>query len=161
MLKIDPRVVEQYVQPDIDEAIYNFEVTWWFAEKNNIPTGIVVGQVVRETDKAFLIEGHLGYMPTINCTSCKRQLTNPVSRMVRMGPICYSKAMGVPMHLTGDWDRDLARAKQVLLDHKFRGWMPKACILRQQPQSEVEKMLQDQWEHVKEEFRFTEISEGE
>jgi SNF2 family DNA or RNA helicase len=59
----------------------------WLAKDRHLTREIEV-EVLRETQKAILVQGTIRTGPAINCARCGRTLTNPVSRVVGIGPEC-------------------------------------------------------------------------
>ncbi len=80
------------------------------------------GHVVRQTEKAFLIEGTAEVRPSINCLRCGRELTHPVSQMVGYGPFC-SQELGIDRP---DMSSAEAFAEQIKTSTKFSAWFPRA-----------------------------------
>jgi SNF2 family DNA or RNA helicase len=66
----------------------------WLAKDRHLTREIEV-DLIRETEKAILVKGTIRTGPAINCARCGRKLTNPVSRVVGIGPECCEK-LGVP-----------------------------------------------------------------
>lgn len=80
------------------------------------------GNVIRQTEKAFLIEGTAEVRPSIDCLRCGRELTHPISQMVGYGPVC-SQELGIDRP---DMSSAEAFAEQIKTSTKFSAWFPRA-----------------------------------
>lgn len=93
----------------------------WFARKIGTPRELQV-MVKRETQKAYLVEGHALATPTTRCRHCGRQLTHPVSVLYGIGPEC-----GKHYHIPNN-PEDVEAIKAMLEAIEYQGWVPKSGV---------------------------------
>ena len=94
---------------------------------------IITGKVLKETQKAWLIEGHADMLEHMSwCVRCGRKLTEPASQITGMGAICAEKS-GMeydPKEVLGasKKKRDAIRKsfQKKLRAQKFERWIPKS-----------------------------------
>lgn len=99
------------------------EVKKWLANEKHIPVHMV-GTIDRESAKAIYFIGHGDVSESVYCHVCGRHLTNPVSRVVGIGPVCCGK-FGIPRP---NYSNAVELAKQLKENMKFEGWLPKSQI---------------------------------
>ena len=95
----------------------------WLARTEKLTT-ILTGEVLRETPKALYIKGYAKIMPSQNCLRCGREITNPVSRVVGIGPECCAK-LGIARP---DYTKSVELQKQLEQSTAFERWFPKSQI---------------------------------
>ena len=97
----------------------------WLARDRGLPLEVVVKTVHRETERAVLVSGHGHIHPSVFCLRCKRELTNPASRVVGIGPECCS-LLGV---VRPDLDDAKVLNDQLVAATTFSElWLPKSQI---------------------------------
>lgn len=97
----------------------------WLAKKNNLPRHLQ-GEIKRRSDKAVLFAGNAVIERAAACTICGKKLTNRVSKVVGIGPVCGEK-YGVPREAFERMPVDQLKA---LLAEKTRAetWLPLSQI---------------------------------
>lgn len=95
----------------------------WLSNMEKLPR-MLEGEVLAESPKAILLKGTALIGPKPDCAICGRNLTNVVSRVVGVGPICCEK-LGIPRP-------DYENAKELEIQLRkltaFEKWLPKARI---------------------------------
>ena len=101
-----------------------FKANRFMVKEKSIPT-IFAGKIIRETQKAMQIAGQGILTKKINgmCCFCGRELTNPNSITLGIGPICAANH-NIPV-LEGYTDKDIEKEVKKI---KFTEWFPKSCI---------------------------------
>jgi len=106
------------------ENIKKYEVTIprWLANEKEIPSTFI-GEVVRETQKAYLMRGTGDIVQTGHCMICNRELTNPVSLKYGIGIQC-GQHWGVDPE--GESHEEILRGLKEIAN--FETWIPKSQI---------------------------------
>ena len=138
MKEVKAEKIEQEIEDNANHEMNEkvVEVKAWFArilqEKTGAPIkfrNLKIKRVYRETQKAYLVDLEFFSGILKNCGVCGRGLTNDISRMTGIGPICASKL--------GMERPDEKNAKEFMkeLDDKFKKlgvfkeiWLPKSQI---------------------------------
>lgn len=111
--------VKQYMtkkaSPDFD-----FMAKW--NNDNPMPFRIMRGTVEKETRGMVYMKLHGFAKPTVICSCCGRELTNPVSRYYGVGPICLEK-LGIHCEID-----DITNIKEELVNVNWEGWIIKSAI---------------------------------
>lgn len=119
-------------QPATQANLHSPEVTVtmpvWLADKDNWPSTIMRGQLLRTTDKAVLFAGSAAVQDSANCLRCGRDITHPGSRWCGYGPVCAEK-VGIerPGEVTDKMAREVV-ARAVMVRSRKQGWMPKSQV---------------------------------
>lgn len=97
----------------------------WLAKKNNFPRHLQ-GEIKRRSAKAVLFAGNAVVERAAACTICGRELTNRVSKVISIGPVCGEK-YGVPREAFEKMPIDQLKA---LLAEKTQveAWLPLSQI---------------------------------
>lgn len=95
----------------------------WLAMAEDLPM-IIEGEVVSETTKGIKIKGSALVRQAINCLRCGKALTNPVSRVVGIGPECCQH-WGIERP---NYEDAAALAEQLKKVSQFERWFPKAHV---------------------------------
>lgn len=97
-----------------------------FNNDNPMPMRVMQGTVEKETRGMIYMNLHGFGKPTINCSVCGKELTNPVSRQYGVGPICLDK-MGIVADIS-----DVTTIKEQLVKIKWSGWIIKSAIIEEE-----------------------------
>lgn len=114
-----------------------FEFQHWLLKKSDfhdklnkgkpILMAVMFGNILRETDKSFLIEVRGKPEPTEFCLHCGRRLTNKVSMYYGLGPVC-----GQHYYITNITEANLeAKFEEIrrkMANIYWRGWIPKNSV---------------------------------
>jgi SNF2 family DNA or RNA helicase len=98
-----------------------FKIPQWLAKDRKLSM-FLDGNVIRQTEKAYYIEGTAEVRPSTFCLRCGRELTHPVSLLVGYGPFC-SEELGIERP---DMSSAEALSSQIKSFTKFAGWFPKS-----------------------------------
>jgi len=98
------------------------QIPKWLAKKKQLPMNFV-GIIQKQTQKAYFIHGTGVLLKKRSgiCSICGRELTNPNSIMLGIGPICAGN-MGINI-LNGYTDADIEKELHKL---KIKDWFPKS-----------------------------------
>ena len=99
---------------------FDFMAKW--NNDNSMPCRIMAGVKVKETRGMVYMKLHALAKPTITCTCCGKELTNPISRHYGIGPICLGK-MGIVRSID-----DIENIKEELVNITWEGWIIKSAI---------------------------------
>lgn len=92
-----------------------------------IPMLVMVGKILKETDKSYLVEVRGKPEPTTYCLHCGRKLTNKVSMYYGLGPVC-----GKHYYITNVTEENLqARFEEIrkkMRNIYWKGWVPKKSV---------------------------------
>ena len=98
------------------------EIRQWLARKNNLPR-IADVELVERTEKAVRAVGTAATERLVHCSICRRELTDPISQITGVGPICCEK-YGIARY-DGATDAELAEFKASLKQAtQFDQWLP-------------------------------------
>lgn len=101
-----------------------------FMEKWNnnrpMPMRTMVGTVEKETKGMVYMHLHGYAQQTITCACCGKELTNPVSRLYGIGPVCLAK-IGITRNI-----EDVENIKEELVKVEWTGWVIKSAITEQE-----------------------------
>lgn len=101
----------------------SFDFMAKFNNDNPMPMRIMQGTVEKETRGMVYMKLHGLAKPTITCTCCGKELTNPVSRHYGIGPICLGK-MGIIADIS-----DVENIREQLVKIEWSGWIIKSAIV--------------------------------
>ncbi len=99
------------------------EIPRWLASQHGI-SKVLKGDIIVETQKAYLLKGSAVAQPSDTCLRCGLTLTHPISLLVGYGPECCEK-LGIV------WDADeknIKKLKKKIEEIKYEGWLPKSRI---------------------------------
>ena len=99
---------------------FDFMAKW--NNDNPMPCRIMAGVKVKETRGMVYMKLHALSKPTITCTCCGKELTNPISRHYGIGPICLGK-MGIVRDI-----EDVESIREELVNVTWEGWIIKSAI---------------------------------
>lgn len=99
-------------------------MTKWNGDKP-MPCRIMSGIKVKETRGMVYMKLHALSKPTVTCTCCGRELTNPISRYYGIGPICLEK-IGITRDIS-----DVENIKEDLVNITWEGWIIKSAITKE------------------------------
>src|SRR5690606_40655657 len=68
----------------------------WFADKHQLVSRELEGEVIAQTAKAILLRGKAVVRESRYCLRCDREITNPASILVGYGPECARKLLKSP-----------------------------------------------------------------
>lgn len=89
-----------------------------------IPMLIMVGKVLRDTDKSYLIEVRGKPEPTEFCLHCGRRLTNKVSMYYGLGPVC-GQHYYISNITEANLESKFEEIRKKMSNIYWRGWIPK------------------------------------
>lgn len=116
---------EKDEEPGLRKAVVKLRK--WLAAEKGCPV-IMQGTVLRETAKAIYFKGH-GHFDEVHCCICGRELTNPVSIRLGVGPICLEKyGIEFSHEVDGLTDEEVRRVRAQVYEIKWEGWLPKSQI---------------------------------
>lgn len=115
--------VKQYMTQKSTLA-FDFMYKW----NNDVPMPMrtMTGVVVKETQGMVYMKLHGLAKPTITCMICGKELTNPVSRLYGIGPICLGK-VGIVRDIS-----DVAGIKEEMQNITWEGWIIKSAIIKKE-----------------------------
>lgn len=85
---------------------------------------IMVGKVLRDTDKSYLIEVRGKPEPTEFCLHCGRRLTNKVSMYYGLGPVC-GQHYYISNITEANLESKFEEIRKKMSNIYWRGWIPK------------------------------------
>ena len=92
-----------------------------------IPMLVMVGKILRETDKSYLLEVRGKPEPTDFCLHCGRKLKNMVSRYYGLGPVC-----GQHYYITNitkeNLEANFDEIRKKMANIYWQGWIPKSSV---------------------------------
>ncbi len=103
-------------------------ISRFIMNEKNLIGRVLVGTVIRETEKAILFNGYCTAEASDNCHRCQRVITHPKSLRVGYGPDC-SKRLGV------DWNASMTDEELEAIRHEieatnpYNGWLPKSSTV--------------------------------
>lgn len=103
---------------------FDFMAKW--NGNNPMPLRIMAGTKEKETKGMVYMKLHGLCKPTIVCTCCGKELTNPVSRHYGVGPICLGK-MGITADIS-----DVDTIREELVKVEWEGWIIKSAITNEE-----------------------------
>lgn len=112
------------------------EVKQWFVNANLLSSCVMEGEIERVTGKAILFNGHATIRPIGRCCKCGKELTDPVSITIGIGPICLGADIRDIM--TDEDKREYIR--KFSQEHTVKMWIPKSVITNEVKLPEVEKI---------------------
>ena len=137
-------VLEQYTSSNKMEIGKNYKITvkqymtepatisFDFQDKwnNGIPMPMVtmVGKVIKETRGMIYMELQGRAEATCNCLHCGRTLTNKVSMLYGIGPICGQHYGINPFDTEEELNEHFEELKSQISDIKWSGWVIKSAI---------------------------------
>lgn len=120
-----------------------YTISGGIARNKGLPRTFVA-VATKEADKAVYLYGHGALDPTGRCCKCGRVLTHPGSILIGIGPECLTNMgfdgwgeRGRRFNFDNPDPEDVAALKAAMQDVKIDTWLPKACILSEQPSDEV------------------------
>ena len=101
------------------------EIPSWLAKANGIPRFADI-TIHKKTSKAVFVSGHGMIDSRIHCMNCGKDLTNPISRIVGIGPICCEN-LGIDWV---DWHNSLSLSEIEKLKEtlRFRTKFENICL---------------------------------
>lgn len=105
------------------KASPGFDFMAKFNNDNPMPMRVMQGTVEKETRGMIYMKLHGMGTPTINCSVCGKELTNPVSRHYGIGPICLDK-LGIVRDIS-----DIENIREDLVKIEWSGWIIKSAII--------------------------------
>lgn len=108
------------VDNEVGYTIGIVEIPRWLAKSNKCPI-ILKGNIERETDKAIYFNGVGLIENPVYCCVCGRELTNPISKKLGIGPDCAEKMFGVGFSNPSGLKNEMA-------EKSFKVWLPKSQI---------------------------------
>lgn len=105
---------------------FDFQDKW----NNGVPMPMVtmVGKVIKETRGMYQMELQGRAEPTCNCLHCGRSLTNKVSMLYGIGPICGQHYGINPFDTEEELNEHFEELKAQISDIKWSGWVIKSAI---------------------------------
>ena len=95
----------------------------WLSRAENLPL-ILEGEIEAETARGVLFTGCALVRPSVTCLRCGRELTNPVSRTVGVGPeCCVHWGISRP-----DYESSVALDALIREKTKLTRWLPKSQV---------------------------------
>jgi hypothetical protein len=112
------------------KKIEEIKVRQWLTRKddNPVPMRIMTGEVVRETQKAMLVKLNGFLRPSGTCLHCGRRLTNPVSLLYGIGPICGEHFNINPLSSAEELHSIYEEMARLMGEVKWEGWIPKSQV---------------------------------
>lgn len=107
-------------------STFDFQDKW----NKGIPMPMVtmIGTVIKETRGMFYMELHGQAEPTCNCLHCGRSLTNKVSMLYGIGPICGEHYGINPFDTEEELNEHFEELKKKISEIKWEGWVIKSAI---------------------------------
>ena len=87
-----------------------------------MPMRTMMGTVEKETRGMLYMHLHGFAQQTITCACCGKELTNPVSRLYGIGPVCLAK-IGITRNI-----EDVENIKEELVKVEWTGWVIRSAI---------------------------------
>lgn len=97
--------------------------------KNPIPMRTMVGTIVKQTNKAYLMRLHGRPEPSSKCLHCNKTLTHPVSVLYGVGPVCGKHMHINPLSSEEELQEKMDEIKAKLKAVTWEGWIPKSQIV--------------------------------
>ncbi|UXR28834.1 DUF6011 domain-containing protein [Bacillus paranthracis] len=98
------------------------------SQSNPVPLRTMFGVIERESERAYYVKLQGKPEPASSCLHCGRQITNPVSLLYGIGPVCGGHFHMNPLKSEADLDAFVAELREKMSKVKFEGWLPKAHI---------------------------------
>lgn len=110
----------------------SFDFMKKFNNDNPMPFLIMVGEVIKETNKMVYMKMHGDITETDFdcCLKCGRIITHPVSRYFRLGPFCGGHTYENPFQTKEALIEALVLYRQELGKVVWEGWIPKSAIVK-------------------------------
>lgn len=108
------------------EATPEFDFMEKWNNNRPMPMRTMVGTVEKETKGMVYMHLHGYAQQTITCACCGKELTNPVSRLYGIGPVCLAK-IGITRNI-----EDVENIKEELVKVEWTGWVIKSAITEQE-----------------------------
>ena len=108
------------------EATPEFDFMLKWNNNKPMPMRTMIGTVEKETKGMIYMNLHGFAQRTITCACCGKELTNPVSRLYGIGPVCLAK-IGIKRDI-----EDVENIKEELVNVKWSGWIIKSAITEQE-----------------------------
>lgn len=105
---------------------FDFQDKW----NNGIPMPMItmVGEVIKETRGMFQMKLHGQAEATCNCLHCGRKLTNKVSMLYGIGPICGEHYGINPFETEEELQENLEQVMDKIKNIQWEGWVIKSAI---------------------------------
>lgn len=106
---------------------FDFMKKW--NNNNPMPMRLMEGQIIGETKGMYKMKLRGVYVENVStCSHCGRKLTNEVSRMYGMGPICGKHFHIAPPETVEEFRRNQKEIKKAIQDVTWEGWVIKSAI---------------------------------
>ena len=119
------------------EVFMRFEVKQWMTKPNGfnktmnggnpMPMRVMFGEIVKTTEKAYVVKVHGKPEPSTHCMHCRRKLTHKVSMFYGLGPVC-----GQHFYISGvteeNLDKHFQEIRRKLSEVVWYGFIPKSAV---------------------------------
>lgn len=105
---------------------FDFQDKW----NSGIPMPMVtmIGEIKKETRGMYFMELHGEAEATCNCLHCGRTLTNKISMLYGIGPVCGNNYGIEPFDTEEELNEAFSKLKEKIRDIKWSGWVIKSSI---------------------------------